>query len=72
VTAHQVVGIIPGGVCEVIFPSQYSIKDTGNKRDGILRENKPISGSFSLLNKFVHSGKPCKTVLFSSCGEYAK
>jgi hypothetical protein len=43
----------------------------GNKRVSILRKNKPISGSFSLPDTFVNTGKPRKTLLFGSCGEYA-
>jgi hypothetical protein len=36
-----------------------------------MRENKPISGSFSLPDIFAKTGKPCKTPFFCSCGKYA-
>ena len=55
-----------------LSPIYPPVEDTGNKRVCILRKNKPISGSFSLLDTFVNSGKPRKTALFSSCGEYAQ
>jgi hypothetical protein len=37
-----------------------------------LRGNKPISGSISLKDIFANTGKPCKTSLFCSSGEYVQ
>jgi hypothetical protein len=36
-----------------------------------LRENKPYTGSFSPDCARANTGKPRKTLLFLSCGEYA-
>jgi len=33
-----------------------------------LNKNKPVSGFFSRFDHFHRAGKPCKSVLFSSCG----
>jgi hypothetical protein len=59
-------------VKEVLPPRLSSVEDTWKKRVGILRRNKPSSGSFYLLDTFVNTGKPLKILIFGSCGEYAK
>ena len=53
-------------------PHVSPVEDTGNRRVSILRKNKPIPGSFSLLEKFVNTGKTRYMPVFGSCGEYAQ
>ena len=42
------------------------------KRVSVLRKNKPIPGSFSLMEKVVNTGKTRKMPIFGSCGEYTQ
>ncbi len=37
-----------------------------------MRENRPKPGSFFLYDIFANTGKPCKILIFCSCGEYAR
>jgi hypothetical protein len=42
------------------------------KRVSVLRENKPVPGSFSLTEKFVNIGKTRKMPVFGSFGKYTQ
>jgi hypothetical protein len=46
--------------------------DTWNTRVYDLKENKPYTGSDSLYNLSADTGKPRKSLLFGSRGEYAQ
>ena len=56
----------------MISPHLSLVGDTGNMGVCILGGNTPKSGSVSYPDNPVKNGKPCKTSLFCSCGEYVQ
>jgi hypothetical protein len=72
VTAQQVVGMITGMGGDDLPPHLSLARDSWNMRVCIPGENKPKSGSVSYSDIQTHNGKPRKSPLFCSCGEYVQ
>jgi hypothetical protein len=56
---------------DMISHHSFYVGDTWNMGVYDMRENTPNSGSVSFPDNPVQNGKPRKSLLFCSCGEYA-